>query len=81
MHFPIRKQCKRGLFTMTDYHITGKLYKKLDAFIEGNCTQAMPYPESLYYFGSSIQFKTCKSFKAYLSSKYPNKRIAVSVAK
>ena len=66
---------------MTDYQITGKLYKKLDAFIEGNGSQAMPRPQSLYYFGSSIQFKTCKSFREYLSALYPNKRIAVNIAK
>ena len=65
----------------TDYQTTGKTYRKLDAFIEGNCSQQMPYPENLYYFGSSIQFKTCKGFKSYLQAKYPGKRIAVSVAK
>lgn len=65
----------------TDYQTTGKLYPKLEAYIEGNCTQAMPYPEHLYYFGSSIQFRTCKGFKAYLESLYPNKRIEVSRAK
>lgn len=65
----------------TDYQKTGKFYKKLDSYIEGNCSQLMPYENTLYYFGSSIQFKTCKNFKAYLKAKYPNKRIAVYIAK
>jgi len=65
----------------TTYQLTNKTYKKLDAFIEGNCTQQMPYPDHLYYFGSSVQFDTCKAFKAYLNTKYPNKRIVVNVSK
>jgi hypothetical protein len=36
--------------------------KKLDAFIDGQ------------YFASSVQFKTCKDFKAFLESKYPGKK-------
>ena len=54
----------------TDYELTGNTYKKLDAYTSGNCSQSMPDPKEFYYFGSSIQFKTCKSFKAYLEAKH-----------
>lgn len=50
----------------TDYEETGKLYKKLEAYTKGNASQAMPDSSALYYFGSTVQFKTCKSFKAFL---------------
>jgi hypothetical protein len=65
----------------TDYQVTGKTYKKLDAFTKGNCTQSMFNPKSLYYFGSSVQFKTCKSFKVYLESKHVGAEFTVSIAK
>ena len=65
----------------TDYQTTGKLYKKLEAFTKGNCTQAMPNPQTWYYFGSSVQFKTCKSFKAYLEAKHAGAKFTVSIAK
>lgn len=65
----------------TDYQTTGKTYKKLDAYVNGNCSQAMPYEKSFYYFGSSIQFKTCKSFKAYLQAKYSNARFIVNISR
>ncbi len=54
----------------TDYEITGKLYPKLEAFTRGNASQAMPDSSALYYFGSSVQFKTCKSFKAFLEKRH-----------
>lgn len=54
----------------TDYQITGKLYKRLEAFTLGNCTQSMPDPHNWYYFGSSEQFKSCKSFVEYLKEKH-----------
>ena len=66
---------------MTDYQQTGKLYKKLNAYIVGNYSQSMPRLDTLYYFGPSIQFKTCSSFKAYLSARYPNKKIVVNIDK
>jgi len=65
----------------TDYQITGKTYKQLEAFIKGGCSQAMPNPANWYYFGSSIQFKTCKSFKVYLQSKHVGVKFNVIVAK
>lgn len=54
----------------TDYQETGKLYRKLEAYTKGNASQAMPDSSAFYYFGSSVQFKTCKSFKAYLEAKH-----------
>lgn len=66
---------------LTDYQTTGKTYKKLEAFTKGNCTQSMPNPSNWYYFGTSIQFKTCKSFKAYLQAKHPGAKFTVSIAK
>lgn len=54
----------------TDYQLTGKLYKRLEAFTRGNCSQEMPNPAHWYYFGTSEQFKTCKSFVAYLEAKH-----------
>ena len=65
----------------TDYHTTGKLYKKLDSFLKGNGNQATPYENSFYYFGSSMQFKTCKSFKAFLQAKHPNATFQVNIAR
>ena len=65
----------------TDYHLTGKFYKKLDAFVKGNGNQATPYENSYYYFGSTIQFKTCKSFKAYLQTKHPFAKFQVNIAR
>lgn len=61
----------------TDYQTSGKLYKKLDAYTLGNCSQAMPNPKEFYYFGSSEQFKSCKNFKAFLEIKYPNAKFKV----
>jgi hypothetical protein len=66
---------------LTDYQTTGKTYKKLEAFTKGNCTQSMPNPSHWYYFGTSIQFKTCKSFKAYLQAKHVGATFTVSIAK
>jgi hypothetical protein len=54
----------------TDYETTGKLYKKLEAYTKGNASQAMPDSSALYYFGTSVQFKSCKSFKAFLEQKH-----------
>ena len=54
----------------TDYEITGKTYAPLEAYTKGNASQAMPDTKAFYYFGTSIQFKTCKSFKAYLEQKH-----------
>ena len=66
----------------TDYQVTGKLYKRIDAFTLGNCSQEMPNPKHWYCFGTSEQFKTCKSFVAYLKAKYPgHKFIAHKVKK
>lgn len=65
----------------TDYQTTGKTYKKLDAWVQGNGNQATPYKSSFYYFGSSIQFKTCKSFKSYLEAKHSNARFIVNIAR
>ena len=65
----------------TDYETTGKTYKKLDAYTKGNCSQQMPDPESWYYFGSTIQFKTCKNFKAFLESKFVGHKFTVEIAK
>ena len=58
----------------TDYQITGKLYKKLEAFTRGNCSQEMPNQKNWYYFGTSEQFKTCKSFVAYLQEKHKGQK-------
>lgn len=58
------------------------MYKKLDAYVNGNGSQQMPREDVLYYFGSTVQFKTCKAFKAFLLAKYPQiKRISVCIAK
>lgn len=54
----------------TDFQETGKLYRKLDAYTKGNASQAMPDSSALYYFGSSIQFKSCRSFRAFLEAKH-----------
>lgn len=47
-----------------------KTYPKLDAYVKGLKSPAMPNPIEFYYFGSSTQFKTCKAFKEYLLAKY-----------
>lgn len=65
----------------TDYEITGKLYKKLDSYKSGNGSQSAPYEKSFYYFGSSIQFKTCKSFQEYLQAKHPYAKFKVCISK
>lgn len=54
----------------TDHQITGKFYKKLDAFTKGNGSQQMPRFDTWYYFGSSEQFKTCKNFVSFLKQKH-----------
>lgn len=62
-----------------DYHNTGKLYKKLDAFKRGPDSRGIG---TLWgYFGSSVQFKTCKRFKAYLEQKYPGEKFRVCKAR
>lgn len=65
----------------TDYELTGNICKKLDAYTLGNCSQAMPNPKIYYYFGSSEQFKSCKNFKAFLETKYPNSKFKVILGK
>ena len=56
----------------TDYETTGKTYPPLEAYTKAAffVSQAMPTAGEFYYFGSTIQFKTCKSFKAYLEQKH-----------
>jgi len=66
---------------LTDYETTGKTYKKLEAWVKGNGNQATPYKTSFYYFGHSIQFKTCKSFKKYLETKHKNACFIVNIAR
>lgn len=65
----------------TDYATTGKTYKKLDAYTKGNCNQPMPNPEAWYYFGSTVQFKTCKNFRDFLESKHAGHQFTVEIAK
>jgi len=55
----------------TDYQITGKIYPEIEAFTLGNCSQAMPNPKEFYYFGTTVQFKSCRSFVKYLREKHP----------
>lgn len=43
---------------ISDYHKTGKLYDKLDAYVETI--------HGLWYLGSSNQFKTQKAYKSYV---------------
>lgn len=64
---------------LTDYQVTGKLYKELEAYTKGNCSQAMPNPKEFYYFGTTQQFKTCKSFKAYLENKHIGHQFIVNI--
>ena len=65
----------------TDYQLTGKLYKKLEAFTRGNCSQSMPDPAAWYYFGSTEQFKSCKSFVAYLEQKHIGHKFTANIVK
>ena len=65
----------------TDYETTGKTYKKLEAWVRGNGNQLTPYEKSFYYFGSSVQFKTCNSFKAYLTKKHSNSKFIVNISR
>lgn len=65
----------------TDYETTGKLYPKLEAYTKGNASQAMPDTAALYYFGSTVQFKTCKGFKAFLEQRHKGHGFKVSKAK
>jgi hypothetical protein len=65
----------------TDYEKTGKLYAKLEAYTKGNASQAMPDTAALYYFCSTVQFKTCKSFKAFLEQRHKGHGFKVSKAK
>jgi hypothetical protein len=60
----------------TDYAITGKLYNKLDAYVQYSSS----IREVWAYFGSSVQFRTCASFLRYLEDKHPNARFSVSRA-
>lgn len=66
---------------LTDYQKTGKLYKKLNAYTKGNCTQAMTDPAEYYYFGSTEQFETCKSFVAYLEQKHKGHKFIANIAR
>jgi len=61
----------------TDYEITGKLYRPLEAY-----TKSYRYPklDTWYYFAESVQFKTCKSFKKFLESKFPSAEFKVHKA-
>lgn len=76
----------------TDYYKTGKLYDKLDAYrIEakpcGKCSQCFIWKKpskcsglGLYYFGSSVQFKSRLSFKRFLETKHPCTKFKVFIA-
>ena len=57
----------------TDYEVTGRIYAPLEAYVKGNCSQAMPNPNNWYYFATSTQFKTCKNFADYLTHRYGQK--------
>lgn len=48
---------------ISDTHITGKLYKKLDAYM---ISQRPESKDAMIYWGSSNQFKTQKSYRAWL---------------
>lgn len=66
---------------MTDYQLTGKTYKALNAYTKGNGSQEMPNFDDWYYFGTTRQFKTCKSFKAFLEDKYRGHKFTVNICK
>ena len=61
----------------TDYQQTDRLYKELEAYTLGTGAQAMPSPASWYYFGASVQFMSCKNFKAFLENKHPGHKFKV----
>lgn len=63
----------------SDHAITGKFYKKLNSFVAvQNPSQSSPTFGSFDYFGSSIMFKNCNSFKSFLESKHPGAIFKVS---
>jgi hypothetical protein len=55
-------------------------YQKIDAYVKGLKSPAMPNPKEFYYFCSTVQFKTCKAFKKYLTDKYGNLNFSVGKA-
>lgn len=65
----------------TDYQLTGKIYRPLNAYTLGNCSQEMPDVNTWYYFATTRQFKTCEGFAAFLSARFPGHKFKVSVAK
>jgi len=65
----------------TDYATTGKTYKKLDVYTKGNSSQQMPHENTWYYFGSSVQFKTCKNFVRFLETKHKGHKFKAEIAK
>lgn len=58
----------------TDYKQTGKLYKKIDAYRLVFDPNQPDRRNGYRYFGSSVQFRTCKGFREFLSQKYPDEK-------
>ena len=76
----VNSQCK-GTIMQTDYQLTGKTYKALEAFTRGNCSQEMPNPAHWYYFGTTQQFKTCTNFVKFLEARHPGHKFRANIVK
>ena len=60
---------ERDIRRYSDTAVTGKMYKKLDAYGDGR------------YLGSTKQFATQKKFKAYMHIKFPEvKKITTNIS-
>lgn len=74
----------------SDYYKTGKMYRKIDAYVYRNkpCGQCFccRFTDKgcnclgERYFGSTVQFKSLKNFKAFLSAKHPGSIFSVYFA-
>ena len=55
--------------------------KEIEAYVRGQCSQAMPNPKHWYFFGSTKQFNTCQSFLMHLKAKHPSYEFITRVVK